>query len=105
MQTCCRAQNKDGYDQKNEPMICLPSGVHTKPKPKTNPKTSSKTNPNPNSNPNPTPTLNLVIFRVRVRVRVRFSGVLRWAKISLAYFFGRTRCPPVTVKVFQPDLE
>ena len=31
-----RALNKNGYDQKNEPTIFLPSGVHTKPKPKTN---------------------------------------------------------------------
>ena len=31
------------YDQKNEPTIFLPSGVHTEPKPKTNP----KTHPNP----------------------------------------------------------
>ena len=28
------AQNNNGYDQKNEPTIFLPSGVHTKPKPK-----------------------------------------------------------------------
>ena len=32
-----RALNNNGYDQKNEPTICLPSRVHTKPKPKTNP--------------------------------------------------------------------
>ena len=29
--------------------------------------------------------------RVRVRVRFCLSGVLRWAKISLARFSGRTR--------------
>ena len=64
-------------------MIFLPSGVHIKPKPKTN----------------PIPKLSCS-FRVRVRVRVRvgvrvsfwLSGVLRWAKISLAHFSGRTSC-------------
>ena len=40
-----RALNNN-YDQKNEPTIYLPSGVHTQPKPKTNP----ETNPNPNPN-------------------------------------------------------
>ena len=32
-----RHRNKNGYDQKNEPTILLPSEVHTKTKPKTNP--------------------------------------------------------------------
>ena len=30
-----RVLNNNGYDQKNEPTMFLPSGVHTKPKPKT----------------------------------------------------------------------
>ena len=34
---CQRALNKNGYDQKNEPTLFLPSGVHTKSKPKINP--------------------------------------------------------------------
>ena len=30
-----KALNNNGYDQKNEPTIFLPSRVHTKPQPKT----------------------------------------------------------------------
>ena len=69
-------------DQKNEPTISLPSGVHTKQKPKTIP-------------------LNLAIcfsfkgylglglvFRVSYRFCV--SGILRWSNISLVHFSGRT---------------
>ena len=71
------------YDQKNEPTIFLPSGVHTMPKPKPKPKFKPKTKSK---------------FRVRVSFLVSFrfclSGVLRWAKIALAHLAGRTRCPP-----------
>ena len=31
-------EDTNGYDQKHEPTIFLPSGIHTKAKPKTNPK-------------------------------------------------------------------
>ena len=61
---------------KKAPKIFLSGGVYTKPKPKTN----------------LTLTLSLAFLRVRVSFMVSFkfclSGVLRWAKISLAHFSG-----------------
>ena len=55
--TIRRALNKNRCNQKNEPKLFLPVGVHTKPKPKTN----------------PNPKRSCRIFRVRVRVAHRLD--------------------------------
>ena len=56
---------------------------------KTKPKTNQK-----NTKPNSKKTTFRGRGRVSIRVRFRFclSGVLRWSKISLAHFSGRTLC-------------
>ena len=69
-------------------MIFLPSGVHTKTKPKTNQKTNPNPNPNPNPKPKPKPKKKSLGLGSGL---VLAECVLRWAKISLAHFSGRTR--------------